>query len=301
MPPLSESRFLDLHHGIRIHYRTAGHGPTAMVFLHGFAAALTTWEELVPRLPAEEFTLYLLDLKGFGFSSKPYRGSYAVEEQAAVVTAFIAALGLQRVVLVGHSLGGGIALLVAIDAVARGARERLAALVLIDSAAYPQPLPRMMRWLQLPLLSRLALAVIPVRRLVVMTLAKVYYSATAITPERIARYENCFGGRGMARVLIRTARAIEPARYGQMAMHYRKLGLPALIIWGANDRIVRCEAGRRLAGDIPGARLTVFEQCGHNPHEERPAETAAAIIDFLKGINGRPAREAGGEQSDPER
>lgn len=289
MASLSPSRYLELSPGTRIHYRTAGRGPTAMVFLHGFAAALSTWEELVPWLPEEQFTLYLLDLKGFGHSAKPRHGSYAVEEQAAVVAACIAALGLQRVVLVGHSLGGGIALLVAIEALARGDQHRPAALILIDSAAYPQPLPRMMRWLRLPLVGRLALALIPVRRLVVLTLNKVYHDPAAVTAERIDRYEHCFGGRGMARVLIRSARAIEPERYREMTPHYRQIVLPTLIIWGANDRIVRSAQGQRLAGDIPGAQLTVLERCGHNPHEERARETAAAIVAFCDKLAGGTA------------
>ncbi|RNC73161.1 MAG: alpha/beta hydrolase [Desulfuromonadales bacterium] len=277
-----EDRFFDHAPGVRIRYRITGHGPISVLFLHGFAAALTTWDDLVPLLPTERYTIHRLDLKGFGFSSKHRSGSYALEEQAAVVKAYLEAAGLHHVVLAGHSLGGGIALLVALNAIGRENHTLVSRLILIDCAAYPQRLPRFMRWLRVPLLARLGMALVPVRTVVRLTLDKVFHNKSAITPERIRRYETCFGRRGMARVLIRSARAIDPARYGAAAARYGEISMPTLIIWGSEDRIIRPSLGRRLQKEIPGARLTVIEGCGHNPHEERPVETSAAMVAFLE-------------------
>uniref|UniRef100_A0A831XEH0 Alpha/beta hydrolase n=1 Tax=Geobacter metallireducens TaxID=28232 RepID=A0A831XEH0_GEOME len=272
--------------GVDISYRVAGHGPVPVVFIHGFAAALTTWDDMAPLLPPERFTLHLLDLKGFGFSSKPRAGSYAIEEQASVTAAFLKARGLSRVVLVGHSLGGAIALLATLQARDRGETDLVSRLILIAPSAYPQKLPRLMRLLTIPLLARAGMAIIPVRTIVRHTLARVFHDKGAITPERIRRYETCFGRRGMAGVLIRSARSINPDSYGAITSRYREIGVPTLIIWGSEDRIVGIGQGKRLAGEMPAARLTVIEGCGHNPHEERPRETAAAIREFLEKEEG---------------
>lgn len=278
--------------GVDISYRVVGRGPTPVVFVHGFAAALTTWDDIAPLFPAERFTLYLIDLKGFGFSSKPCTGSYAIEEQAAVTAAFIKSMGLSRVILTGHSLGGAIVLLVTLQARDRGDTGLVARLILVACSAYPQKLPRLMGWLRIPLLARIGMALIPVRTIVRYTLARVFHDTRAITPERIRRYERCFGRRGMAGVLIRSARAIDPGSYGAITARYREIDVPTLIVWGKEDRIVRIGQGKRLAEEMPDARLAVLDGCGHNPHEERPRETFAAIMEFLG--NGEEREEGSG-------
>lgn len=266
----------------RIRYRTHGRGPVAVVFIHGFAAALTTWDDLVPLFPHDGFTLYLMDLKGFGHSSKPWRGAYSLEEQAAVATAFIKSLGLRNVVLAGHSLGGGIALLAALRAEERGDEGLIGRLILLDCAAYPQRLPRFMRLLRVPVLARIGMAVIPVRLIVMATLRKVFENQAAITEERIRRYETCFGRKGTARVLIRTVQEISRTDVESITRRYGEIRRPTLIIWGEKDRIVRPAQGRRLAETLPSARLAVIGGCGHNPHEERPTETYTLMREFME-------------------
>lgn len=268
--------------GVDISYRIVGHGPVPVVFIHGFAAALTTWDDIAPLFPPERFTLHLIDLKGFGFSSKPRTGSYAVEEQAGVTAAYLKDRGLSQVVLAGHSLGGAIALLVTLQARDRGDTGLVSRLILIAPSAYPQKLPRLMEWLSIPLLPSIGMALIPVRTLVSYTLARVFHDKSAITPERIRRYERCFGRRGMAGVLIRSARAIDPEGYGTITARYREIDVPTLIVWGKEDRIVRIDQGKRLIEEMPDARLAVVEGCGHNPHEERPRDTLGAIMEFLE-------------------
>lgn len=261
--------------GVDISYRVVGHGPTPVVFVHGFAAARTTWNDIVPLFPAERFTLYLIDLKGFGFSSKPRTGSYAIEEQAAVTTAFLKAKGLSRVILTGHSLGGAIALLVTLQARDRGDTGLVARLILVACSAYPQKLPRLMGWLRIPFLARIGMALIPVRTIVRYTLARVFHDTRAITPERIRRYEHCFGRRGMAGVLIRSARAIDPDSYGAITARYREIDIPTDCLGkGGPDRADRpgeaargrdagCPArGDRWLRPQPPRRASPRDPCG---------------------------------------
>jgi pimeloyl-ACP methyl ester carboxylesterase len=266
---------------IAISYEVDGTGPTPVVFLHGFAAALTTWDDIRGFFPRDRFTLYLLDLKGFGRSSKPHDDAYGPADQAEVVTAFLEDRGLRQAVLVGHSLGGGIALLTLLGARAAGKADLIGGLVLIDSAAYPQPLPPVMRCLAVPLLGWGVLHLLPTRAMVRFTLKHLFRNRQAITPERIARYTACFGGKEVATAIIATCRRLLSDRYSTTVESYRTITIPTLIVWGREDPLIDASRGVRLHREIPGSRLVVIDGCGHVPQEERPAETWAAIRDFL--------------------
>lgn len=266
---------------VEIAYERHGDGPVPVVFLHGFAAALTTWHDLLPYLPAERYTLYLLDLKGFGFSSKPRDGRYTLEDQAAIVTAFLERMGLTKVVLVGHSLGGGIALLVYLQGRDGGKGNLVDRLVLIAPAAYPQRLPRVMAWLSTTLLGWGILHLLPLRFMVRYTLEHVFHDHNTITEERIARYMSCFGRRGIGYVFITTCRQLVPERYAHLPDRYPEIAVPTLIIWGAEDRIIRPRHGEKLHAAIPASWVKIIPGCGHIPHEERPAETYGIMKEFL--------------------
>ena len=86
---------------------------------------------------------------------------------------------------------------------------------------------------------------------------------------------------------------INPAEYDGIGEHYAKINLPTMIIWGESDYIVKPKIGQRLHQDIPGSRLKLVERCGHNPHEERPAETFAALESFC--VWPREESQGGGE------
>lgn len=264
-----------------IHYRTVGNGPLPILFLHGFASSSTTWLDLAEYFSAEEYTLFLLDLKGFGRSSKPKDRAYSIEDQAEIVRAFICDKRLRSLVLIGHSLGGAVALRLCIDAERRAGEFCVGKLVLIDAAAYPQRLPKFFRKLKSPLGS-LFIRLMPVQVLVRGSLDRVFFNKSAITPERIERYCKYFRGRGIVYALRATVKAVNPEAYAHIEEFYRCLKLPVLIIWGREDRNIRLSLGQRLHEDLSGSCLKILEQCGHNPHEERPGETFAEISSFLQ-------------------
>lgn len=277
-----ESRFFHYQDRLSIHYQTAGHGPVPLVFLHGFASAHSTWHDLAGLFPSDRYTLFLLDLKGFGLSDKPRDGAYSIEDQAEVVIAFILHLGLDSLILVGHSMGGAAALRVCLRM-----REEVTfpveKMVLIDCAAYPQRIPKFFRRLRSPLLGPLFLRLMPARILVRGMLEKVYFDLAAVTPERFERYKGYLRGKGVSYVLRATVKAIDPAAYTRIAESYRTIETPALIIWGEEDRVIRVKNAHRLHGDLSGSRLKVLKSCGHNPQEERPRETFSHIAAFLAG------------------
>ncbi len=292
-----ERRTFHYSAAIRVNYEVAGHGATPVVFLHGFAASLITWHDIRGLFPPERFRLYLLDLKGFGFSTRPRDGRYAPEDQAAVVTAFLEAEGLRHVVLIGHSLGGGIALLAYFQsqAVQPDLVDRL---VLIASAAYPQRLPFIMCLLRYRCLGWCILHLLPLRFMVVYTLEHIMANRWAITPARIERYLGCFNPTGIAYVFIETCRRLIPEKYANLAAAIRGIAIPTLIVWGKQDRIISPRLGKCLHDNIRGSRLVVIDDCGHIPHEERPQETWAAIEKFLER-QGPGTRDPGPGTRDP--
>lgn len=271
------------HYGgnVSIHYQVGGHGPVPLIFLHGFASAHNTWHDLASLFPADRYKLFLLDLKGFGLSAKPRDNAYAVEDQAAMVQAFISEQGLNSVSLIGHSFGGAVALRVCLEAQAGKKFFSVDKLVLIGCAAYPQRLPKFFRRLKNPLFGPLMLHLMPKRMMVKGTLTKVFSDNSAITPERVERFVGYFRGRGIPYALRTTVKRIDLEEYARIGERYRQMHVPTLIIWGEKDCIIKLKQGQRLNGDLPDSRLKIVDKCGHLPHEERPAETFAAMDEFL--------------------
>lgn len=267
--------------GETISYETRGRGPAAVLLIHGLAADRGTWDDLWPLFPAERYTLYRLDLKGAGASAKPPHGCFGPEEQAAMVLAFLKWVCPDGAVLVGHSFGGTIALLAALAERRIGRARFITRLILIGAPAWPQPLPRFLRLLKQPLLTPLIL-MLPTRLVVSRALRSVYFDHSLVDARRIARYAPCFRGWATIAALCRTARQLVPTGWEVYCAAYSTLDLPLLLLWGRQDRVVRLRQGERLRDAVPGARLEILEECGHNPHEERPDETWRFIRRFLE-------------------
>ncbi|HEY6839455.1 MAG TPA: alpha/beta hydrolase, partial [Geobacteraceae bacterium] len=168
-----------------------------------------------------------------------------------------------------------------ISATAAGRAGLIGRLILLDCTAYPQEPPLFFRLLRPPLMGRFLMAAVPLRLMVVANLTFVYHDRRTMTEARVKRYMTCFSRKGTAAAFAATARQLDPSAYAEFTANYRALTIPTLVIWGENDRVVPLAHGRRLAAEVPGARLVVIPSCGHNPHEERAAETFAAISSFL--------------------
>lgn len=269
-----------------LHFHVEGDG-SPLVLLHGFGAHAFTWRHLIGPL-AERRRVIALDLKGFGASPKPADGRYAPLDHAAVVREFLAAEGLTDVVLVGHSFGGAVALLSALDEAAAGPNaSRVRGLVLIGSPAYRQAVPRFIRLFRRRLVGELVLGVVPPRMLARAVLAEGYADPRRIRAEQVEAYAAPLAERRTARAILATARQLVPPDLDAITARYAGLRLPVLLVWGDRDVVVPVAIARRLHAALPGAELVVIEDCGHIPQEERPAETLAALEAFL-GRLGAP-------------
>ena len=264
--------------GITLNYQLQGTGEP-LLLLHGFGANIGNWRFIAPEL-ARSYQVWLLDLKGHGDSAKPDDGAYSLHDQARLVTGFVEQQQLDQLTLIGHSYGGGAALLAGLTLLKK-ANPALRRLVLIGSIAYPQRLPHFVRLLRYPWLGRLGLASLPARLASYLVLRLAYFDRHKISRESVEYYAAPLRHGDAQTALIATARQIIPRGFDDIVARYPEIRVPTLLIWGDHDRIVPLENGHRLSQDVPGARLEVVADCGHIPQEEQPDVLLKILLPFL--------------------
>jgi pimeloyl-ACP methyl ester carboxylesterase len=275
----AQSRFIDVG-GVNAHVRDEGkRDGIPIVLIHGSMGSLHMWEGWVREL-GDTARLVTVDLPGHGLTGVWPREEYTIDAYADFIEVLVDTLDLDRFVLVGHSMGGAVAWTFAATR-----PDRVSQLVLVDAAGYPRvveaPLPT--RLARMPVIGDIGIYFKP-ERLVRRSLTEVYADPAMVTPERVTRTAELqrFPGNREATVLrARTQPPLDPTPL-------KRLTVPTLILWGAKDRWVPLVDARRFQGDIKGARLVVFDDLGHNPMEEDPAATAAAMAAFLQPIPPRP-------------
>ena len=263
-----------------VRYVRTGRG-SPVVLLHGIASSIYTWRHLLPEL-APDHDVIALDLPGFGGSVQP--PDLAWHLYPRVVLGLLDRLGVERAMMVGHSLGGAVAV-----SVAEESPDRVAGLVLIDSAGFnlaaaDRPfLLRLTASIPAPVLDAL-----PRRRLVRAGLRQVFHDDSKVTDEVVEEYLAPLSRPG-ALVSIRSLLASRNADAAERVRHaIEGIRAPTLIVWGRQDAWAPVEHAERFAAAIPGARVVVLEECGHVPQEERPEELIRLVRGFLE------RQEAGG-------
>ena len=264
---------------LKVHLRDEGprDDPMPIVLLHGTSDSLHTWDGWTAVLAGTRRVIRF-DQPGFGLTGPRGDDDYSVAAYTRFVQAVLDHLDVRRCVLVGNSLGGQVAWEAAIAMPARVAR-----LVLVDAAGYvsqpqsvPLALPLAFRLATAPGISRLFEFVLP-RGLVLSSLRGVYGDPAKVTPELVDRYYDMALRAGNRRALgyrMKAGQTDGSARIG-------KLKQPTLVMWGRRDHLIPLLVGERFARDIPGARLVVFDDLGHLPHQEDPLRTATELQKFL--------------------
>jgi pimeloyl-ACP methyl ester carboxylesterase len=264
-----DGRFVEVH-GRQLHYTRNGQG-RHLVLIHGFAGSTYTWRGLIPLL-ADDYTVYAVDLLGFGLSDKPLDGRYSLADQGDLIVGLIAALKLDRPALAGHSMGGIVAALAAVQS-----PERIGALVLLDPGFYHGGPPALVKYLFFPFDLAAALAFYS-RSTRTKSLMRAYYDRSLVTDELVDNYLKPARTPG-ARTVLSKMNKYAGARYDDICARIRT---PTLLVWGRNDTIVPWSDAERILGEINGARLATIDNAGHMVQEERPQEVAAAIREFLR-------------------
>jgi len=259
--------------GRLVRYVRAGSGH-AVVLVHGFGSSIYTWKDVIPAL-AQSHDVVALDLPGFGESDQPADLSF--EDLPRAVLGLMDRLGIERAALVGNSMGGAAAALVAAES-----PGRVSALVLIDAAGFdmgPSERPRLVRFAMSPAGS--VIARLPGKRLVVeASLRQVFHDGAHVTPERVSEYLAAARRPGTFPAM-RSLGASLADRAAVVSQALPRIGAPTLVLWGDDDRWIAIAHADRFVAAIPGARRVVIAACGHVPQEEKPEEVARLLLAFL--------------------
>lgn len=276
-----KSKFIDVA-GVRAHVRDQGNPDgIPLVLVHGAGGSLHVWEGWVRELGSKA-RLISVDLPGHGLTGAWPRGEYTVEAYADFIEALADALHIDRFVLAGHSLGGGVAWTFA--ATRPG---RVTQIILVDAAGETREPPWPTRLARLPVVGDIGVHFKPelwVRR----KLAEAYADPAMVTDERVKRTAELQRFPGNLEATLERTRTQGPLDPTPL----KHLAVPTLILWGAKDRWVSVADAFRFRDDIKGAKLEIFEKLGHDPMEEDPKATAAAVAAFLAPIPGRPISHA---------
>jgi pimeloyl-ACP methyl ester carboxylesterase len=267
-------------HGDDVRYVKAGNGPV-LVLLHGILGSRRSWAELISLLE-QDFTVIAPDLLGHGDSAKP-RGDYSLGAHAGRLRDLLDALEVERVTLVGHSLGGGVAM-----QFVWLFPQRCERLVLVSSGGLGRDVSPILRaptlpgaeWV-LPLISQSWL--LRGGELLVGQLRHVGLRSGPDLEELWRGYVS-LGDAETRRAFLATIRTVvDPGGQTVSALEWLPAlaRTPTLLVWGARDRLIPVAHGVAAQQAIPGSRLEVFEQAGHLPHLSDPPRFAALLQDFV--------------------
>lgn len=268
-----DTEYLDLE-GNWVRYNVIGGGPP-VVLVHGWLSSSRVWDGLAGRL-AQRFTVYTLDLTGFGESDKPLSG-YGVRYGSRLLYAFCAHFGLTRTSVIGHDIGGNMAVKLAADH-----PDVVGRLVLVATPANEE---------QIDLPTPLWLATLPVVGPIFYTLGRLvrgvrrmWLKPFVVHPEDLT--EDAIEDAAMStpaaasKTLSITRREIAG---GRLARQARIIKVPVLLIAGEEDQIVDPQAVGVWARGVSQAEVVLMDECGHLPMIERTSEFNAQILAFLTG------------------
>lgn len=248
-----------------VHAVVHGEGPD-VVLIHGVTDSVLTWHDIRTKLTGVR--VHAVDLPGHGLSDVP-AAPPTLEVMAQWVSAYLDAAGVERAVVVGWSLGGGVAVELA---AADGGRVR--ALVLVGPAAVPLKLAPTLSLLTLPLTGELMPWIGsrsgPRRMAMRDTYGRRFRPSDAVLDRYYLGWEVAERAR-FIRSLLRTL------SFDATLERLPRIQVPARILHGAEDRLVPMRAGRELTDRLPNAELDLLDGVGHSPHVERPEVVLAAI------------------------
>ncbi len=267
-----ENEYVELE-GNWIRYRVTGGGP-AVVLVHGWLSSGEIWERLAERL-AQRFTVYTLDLPGFGESDKPASG-YGVRYGSRLLYAFCAHFGLTRAAIIGHDIGGAMAIKLTADH-----PDVVGRIVLVAAPANEDQidLPTLLWLATLPVVGPVFYALGRYLR----SLRRLWMRPFVVDPEDLTEEVVDDAGRSTPAAVTKTLNVTrrEIAR-GRLARQAGVIKAPVLVIAGEEDQIVDPQATDDWARTV-SAEVVLLEECGHLPMLERTGEFSARVLAFLTG------------------
>ncbi len=267
-------------HGYRRAFLRAGEGPVVLL-VHGIGQSSATWEDVVPLL-ARRYTVLAPDLLGHGDSDKP-RADYSLGGFANGLRDLLLLLGHESATVVGHSLGGGIALQFAYQY-----PQLCDRLVLVASGGLGAEVTPLLRAASLPGAGfAIAATANPLLRWPIVAAAGLGARLGVLdnndVPE-VIRIWKTLHDRSTRSAFLRTLRSVVDVRGQSVTSRdrlYLTAAIPMLLVWGSHDRVLPVAQARALARDLPGCRLEEIPGAGHLPHRTDPVRFVAVLEQFL--------------------
>lgn len=268
-------------HGYRRAYVKAGEGPV-LLLVHGIGDSSDTWRPVFSEL-ARTHTVIAPDLLGHGRSEKP-RADYTVGGFANGMRDLLSVLGVGRVTVVGHSLGGGVAAQFAYQF-----PDRCERLVLVGSGGVGRTVSPLLRLAAIPGVEALMplLGLPPVRAVsrIGAGILRIFDTALGRDATEVLAVFDALPDTLARRAILRTLRSGVDWRGQVITMldrAYLADGMPTLIVWGRHDAIIPLGHGRLAQAAIPGSRLEIFDDAGHFPHHVDPGRFARVVEEFVR-------------------
>jgi len=287
MEPLSgtnvELQRITIHGHERAYVKT-GQGP-ALLLLHGLGCDHTTWLPVVPDL-ARHFTVIAPDLLGHGVSAKP-RADYSVGGYANGMRDLLTVLGIDKVTVVGHSFGGGIAMQFAYQF-----PERTERMILVAPGGLGPEVSPVIRAITLPGFHQvMGVATLPGIRHVgkagLRALSRSRVGATRDLGEVAEIFESFRdpNARAAIRHVVRAVVDLKGQIVTMVDRAYLTQAMPMLVVWGSDDMVIPARHAENAARIAPGAVVEVLPNSGHFPHKDHPDRFVKIVGDFVKATS----------------
>ncbi len=262
-----------------IHHLKIGSGPP-LLLLHGLFDTGQTWDRLVPQL-SDRFTLYAIDLPGFGKTPLPKRWSNSFSAMVDAVLGFLDKQGIAKISLVGNSMGGSLSL-----AICEAAPKRVDRIILLNPFGLPQvPVAvKSARSLMGRLLPYLLLEP-AIRQCAKVIFSRALFDKDRLTSEALEQRVEPFASLQQRRNLFRFLREISTETIKVIDDKVPSILQPVLILWGKEDGWLSQDHWMHLKDRLPNARVQLFPDCGHLPQIEKPEDVATTIVAFLSESN----------------
>ena len=269
-------------HGKRVAYRAAGDEGPVVILIHGMASSSSSWDPVLPLL-AEHCRVIAPDLLGSGGSDKPVTGDYSLGAYASNVRDVMTALDIDRATIVGHSLGGGVALQFAYQF-----PERCDRLVLVNAGGLGREVHAILRAATLPGFDLVLRAVTaPWARQAGGTAGRLL-RRVGIVPgtdmDQAGTALSALGDRETRAAFVKTIRSVIATggqRVSANDRFYLAAAMPTLLVWGENDRIIPVGHATAAHEQIPGSHLEIIAGAGHYPHRDEPRRFSDKVTTFI--------------------
>lgn len=278
------SKFIDMGGGVEAHWRDEGN-PNArpILLIHGFSASLHTWEPWVRELGGE-YRLVSVDLPGHGLTRTPEGYRPTIEGYADFIDTFMGKIGLEHAMVVGSSMGGNTAWMLALRHPAR-----VDSLVLAGASGWPEEgvgagddEPMVFKLLRTPVIGPL-MAQLDNTRLVRSGLEASFVNQALVDDAMVARYVDMARAPNHRAVLL-SITLNRDERAAATKEKLAKIAVPTLILHGDKDNLVPVSGATKFRDAIPGAQAVIYENVGHVPQEEIPSRSAQDLRTFLNSI-----------------